>query len=87
MAIKRAEFPLPDVEDELTAEFFAGAARGELVIPRCDVRRAGSGIRSRRVRAAAAALGVDGDRGAGACSRGRSCSGRSCRRSPRWCRS
>jgi uncharacterized OB-fold protein len=35
MAIKRADFPLPDVDDPLTAEFFAGAARGELVIPRC----------------------------------------------------
>jgi hypothetical protein len=36
MAIKRADFPLPDVEDPLTAEFFAGAARGELMIPRCE---------------------------------------------------
>ncbi|MDQ1465857.1 MAG: uncharacterized protein QOH10_272 [Actinomycetota bacterium] len=36
MAITRAEFPLPDVDDPLTAEFFAGAARGELVIPRCE---------------------------------------------------
>jgi uncharacterized protein len=36
MAITRADFPLPDVDDPLTAEFFAGAARGELVIPRCD---------------------------------------------------
>jgi uncharacterized OB-fold protein len=35
MAIKRADFPLPDVEDPLTAEFFAGAARGELTIPFC----------------------------------------------------
>ncbi len=35
MAITRADFPLPDLEDPLTAEFFAGAARGELVIPRC----------------------------------------------------
>ena len=35
MAIKRADFPLPDLEDPLTAEFFAGAARGELVVPRC----------------------------------------------------
>lgn len=35
MAITRAEFPLPDVEDELTAGYFAGAARGELTIPRC----------------------------------------------------
>ncbi len=36
MAIKRADFPLPDLADEHTAEFFAGAQRGELVIPRCD---------------------------------------------------
>jgi uncharacterized protein len=36
MAIARADFPLPDVDDPLTAEFFAGAARGELVIPRCE---------------------------------------------------
>ena len=35
MAITRAEFPLPDVDDELTAGYFAGAARGELCIPRC----------------------------------------------------
>ena len=36
MAIKRADFPLPDLTDERTAEFFAGAGRGELVIPRGD---------------------------------------------------
>ncbi|HEY5171864.1 MAG TPA: OB-fold domain-containing protein [Acidimicrobiia bacterium] len=36
MAIKRDDFPLPDVEDPLTAPFFAGAARGELVITRCE---------------------------------------------------
>ncbi len=36
MAIRRADFPLPDLADERTAEYFAGAARGELVIPRCD---------------------------------------------------
>ena len=36
MAIKRDDFPLPDVDDPITAPFFAGAARGELVIPRCD---------------------------------------------------
>ena len=35
MAITRAEFPLPDVDDELTAGYFAGAARGELSIPQC----------------------------------------------------
>jgi uncharacterized protein len=37
VAIKRAEFPLPDVDDLLTAPYFAAAARGELAIPRCDV--------------------------------------------------
>ncbi len=36
MAIKRADFPLPDLTDERTAPFFACAARGELVIPRCE---------------------------------------------------
>ena len=36
MAIRRDDFPLPDVEDPLTAPFFAGAARGELVITYCD---------------------------------------------------
>ncbi len=36
MAIKRPDFPLPDLDDPLTQEFFAGAARGELVIPRCE---------------------------------------------------
>jgi uncharacterized OB-fold protein len=36
VAIKRDDFPLPDVDDPLTAPFFAGAARGELVITRCD---------------------------------------------------
>jgi uncharacterized protein len=35
MAIKRADFPLPDLDDPLTAGFFTGAAHGELVIPRC----------------------------------------------------
>jgi uncharacterized OB-fold protein len=35
MAIKRAEFPLPDVDDPVTAPFFAGAARGELTVTRC----------------------------------------------------
>ena len=32
----RNDFPLPDVEWEPTAEFWAGAARDELRIPRCD---------------------------------------------------
>jgi uncharacterized OB-fold protein len=36
MAIKRETFPLPDVDDPVTAPFFAGAARGALTIPRCD---------------------------------------------------
>jgi len=36
VAIKRDDFPLPDVDDPLTAPFFAGAARGELLITRCD---------------------------------------------------
>jgi len=36
MALKRADFPLPDLSDGRTAEYFAGAARGELVLPRCD---------------------------------------------------
>jgi uncharacterized OB-fold protein len=36
MAVTRADFPLPDVADPLTAEHFAGAARGELMIPRCE---------------------------------------------------
>lgn len=35
MAITREDFPLPDVDDALTAPYFAGAARGELTIPRC----------------------------------------------------
>ena len=35
MAIKRGDFPLPDVEDESVAGFFAAAARGALSIPRC----------------------------------------------------
>lgn len=36
MAIRRDDFPLPDVDDPLTAPFFAGAARGALMITRCD---------------------------------------------------
>jgi uncharacterized OB-fold protein len=36
MAIRRDDFPLPDVDDPLTAPYFAGAARGELVITHCD---------------------------------------------------
>lgn len=35
MAIKRDDFPLPDVDDPITAPFFAGAVNGELLIPRC----------------------------------------------------
>jgi uncharacterized OB-fold protein len=37
VAITRADFPLPDVDDPLVAPFFAGAARGELMITRCDM--------------------------------------------------
>ena len=36
MAIKRDDFPLPDVDDLSVAPFFAGAARGELLVPHCD---------------------------------------------------
>lgn len=36
MAIDRSTFPLPDVDDALTAEFFVAAARHELAIPGCD---------------------------------------------------
>ena len=36
MAIRRDDFPLPDVDDALTAPYFAGAARGELMITRCE---------------------------------------------------
>ncbi len=36
MAITRDTFPLPDVDDPLVAPYFAGAARGELVVPKCD---------------------------------------------------
>jgi uncharacterized OB-fold protein len=35
VAIERDDFPLPDLHDPLTAEYYAGAARGELLIPRC----------------------------------------------------
>jgi uncharacterized OB-fold protein len=35
MAIRRADFPLPDTDDALTAPFYAAAARSELAIPRC----------------------------------------------------
>ena len=35
-SLKRSDFPLPDLDDPRTTEFFAGAARGELVIPKCD---------------------------------------------------
>ncbi|MFA5885654.1 MAG: OB-fold domain-containing protein [Acidimicrobiia bacterium] len=34
--ITRAAFPLPDVTWPLTAEFWAGATRNELMIPVCD---------------------------------------------------
>lgn len=35
----RDDFPLPDLAWEPTREFWAGAARGELVLPRCDACR------------------------------------------------
>lgn len=37
VAIARADFPLPDVSDELVAEYFAAAARGAVSVPRCVV--------------------------------------------------
>jgi uncharacterized protein len=36
VSLKRDDFPLPDLSDERTAEYFAGAARGELMLPRCN---------------------------------------------------
>jgi uncharacterized OB-fold protein len=36
VAITRADFPLPDLGDPLSAPFFAAAAAGELRIPRCE---------------------------------------------------
>jgi hypothetical protein len=36
VAITRADFPLPDVDDPLTAPYFAGAAAGELRVPQCE---------------------------------------------------
>ena len=36
MAITREDFPLPDISDELVAGYFAGAAAGEVRIPRCS---------------------------------------------------
>jgi uncharacterized OB-fold protein len=35
MAIKRDDFPLPDIDDPITAPFFAAAAKGELRVTRC----------------------------------------------------
>lgn len=35
MAIERADFPLPDLADPLSAPYFLGAAAGELRLPRC----------------------------------------------------
>jgi len=51
VAIKRDDFPLPDAAEPLTAPFFAGAARGELVIPRCAASATTCGIRRSRARA------------------------------------
>ena len=36
MAIRRADFPLPDVDEPLVAGYFAAARCGEVAIPRCD---------------------------------------------------
>ena len=36
MSPMRADFPLPDTDWEPTRAFWAGAARHELLIPRCD---------------------------------------------------
>jgi uncharacterized OB-fold protein len=36
VAIRRDDFPLPDVDDPITAPFFAGAARGDLMVTRCE---------------------------------------------------
>ena len=86
MAITRAEFPLPDVDDELTAGYFAGAARGELVHPALHLVWAlvlvpGGGVS--RVRRCAR---VDGDRGSGHVVHvGRGGARVPSRRSPRWC--
>ena len=88
MAITRADFPLPDVDDPLTAEFFAAAARGELVFPRCAPRAGSSGTRPRSARSATgAALEWVPVRATRPCSPGRSCGARSCPRSPSGCRS
>ena len=35
MAIRRDDFPLPDLADPLTAPYFTAAAAGELRVPRC----------------------------------------------------
>jgi uncharacterized OB-fold protein len=35
MAIKRADFPLPDVNNPFVAPFYDAAARGELAVTRC----------------------------------------------------
>ncbi|HEX5614967.1 MAG TPA: OB-fold domain-containing protein [Acidimicrobiia bacterium] len=36
MAIRRDDFPLPDLSDPLTAPYFTAAAAGELRVPRCS---------------------------------------------------
>jgi len=36
MAIRRDDFPLPDLDDELSAPFYRAAAAHELRIPRCE---------------------------------------------------
>jgi uncharacterized OB-fold protein len=36
VAITREDFPLPDLDDSLSAPFFAAAAEHELRVPRCE---------------------------------------------------
>ena len=42
MAIKRDDFPLPDVDDALTAPYFVGAARGQAALVRPEGQVAGA---------------------------------------------
>ena len=75
MAIRRDDFPLPDVDDPLTAPYFAGAARGELA-DHALRRRATAYVwyPSRACPACGGAARVDARcPGAARCSRGRSC--------------
>ena len=65
MAIRRDDFPLPDVDDPLTAPFFAGAARGELMITRCDACGEYVWYPQRACPTCGGALDVDGGVGRG----------------------